>query len=374
VLNGNVYFADWGGNVYSVNISNGNLNWEKNLGGVGISSSLALANGIVYVGDGQGETNVFALSQSTGNIIWSTTLHSSMNAIWASPIVYNGLVYIGVASAVTSSENNPLNQGEIFALNAQTGTVVWSFKTMIGNAGGSAVWGSVVIDPNLKSIFFGTGNAFNANPRNLYSYSIMSLDATTGSLKWYHQIYHTYATGLDKDFGSTPNLFDFSVNGVTDHAIGLGSKDGIYYILDRTSGALLNKFQVGNWPPAGIIGLAGFYYPSGTVNPEIFIPANYNSSGTNHGIVEAVKPLTHSVSWSFNRSGAIDGSVAVIPGAVLFGDISGNLYALSMGSGQQLFHTTMTSGIFGGITVAEGHVLVPTSFGSGQGVYAFSPN
>ena len=69
VLGDNMYFADWGGNVYSAVAATGHINWEVNLGSTSISSTLALANGMVYIGDGLGQTNLFALSQIDGHVI-----------------------------------------------------------------------------------------------------------------------------------------------------------------------------------------------------------------------------------------------------------------------------------------------------------------
>ena len=331
VLNGNVYFADWGGNVYSASVSTGHVNWEVNLGNVPITSTLLLANGMVYVGDGAGPpgglADLFALSQTDGHTIWSTTLDTSVYAAYASPIIFNGMVYIGVAT--NGSETDTSLVGKIFAVNATTGHVAWSFTTSIGNTGGAGVWGSVAIDPSLDSIYFGTSNAYGPGTNSLYSYSILSLNAKTGTLNWYYQAYNSLGSGGDLDFGSTPNLFSVVINGVTHAAVGLGAKDGKYYVLDRVTGSLLEKFQIGTGNgEGGIIGLAGFIYLSQN-NPELFIPSYNTVVGGDYGVVKAVTPLDGSLKWPFNTPGTVQGSVVVVPGAVLFGDASGNVFALS---------------------------------------------
>jgi outer membrane protein assembly factor BamB len=228
VLNGNVYFADWGGNIYCATVSTGDVNWKVNLGSARITSTLALANGMVYVGSGTNATIVYALSQTDGHTIWTASLQTSMDSIWASPLMYNGMVYIGVASN-GQSENKASQRGAMFALNAITGAVAWTFVTMTGSTGGAAVWGSVAIDPALNSIYFGTGNGFNnGNGASiLYSYSVISLDATTGALNWSYQVYTSTSLGGDQDFGSSPNLFSYSFQGISHNAVGLGSKMGI---------------------------------------------------------------------------------------------------------------------------------------------------
>jgi polyvinyl alcohol dehydrogenase (cytochrome) len=375
VLGGNVYFADWGGNVYSASVSTGQVNWEVNLGYVPITSTLLLANGMVYVGDGSGppggQAVLFALSQTDGHVVWSTQLDTDEYAVFASPIIFNGMVYIGVAT--NGSETDTSLVGKVFAVNATTGHVNWSFTASIGNTGGAGVWGSVAIDPSLDSIYFGTSNAYGPGTDSLYSYSIMSLNARTGSLNWYYQAYNSLSSGGDLDFGSTPNLFSVVVNGVTHAAIGLGGKDGMYYVLDRVTGSLLEKFQIGTGSgEGGIIGLPGFIY-LGTNNPELFIGSYNTVVGGDYGVMKALTPATGSIDWAFNTPGTIVGSVVVVPGAVVFGDESGNVFALSTGSGSQLFHTSVPGSVLGGVSAAEGLLFVPMSFGTGGtgGVYAY---
>ncbi len=323
------------------------MNWEVNLGNVPITSTLLLANGMVYVSDGVGPpgglADLYALSQTDGHTIWSTTLDTSAYAAYASPIVFNGMVYIGVAT--NGSETDTSLVGKIFAVNATTGHVAWSFTTSIGNTGGAGVWGSVAIDPSLDSIYFGTSNAYGPGTNSLYSYSILSLNAKTGTLNWYYQAYSSLSSGGDLDFGSSPNLFSVVINGVTHAAVGLGAKDGKYYVLDRVTGSLLETLPIGTGnADGGIIGLAGFIYLSQN-NPELFIPSYNTVVGGDYGVVKAVTPLDGSLKWQFNTPGTVQGSVVVVPRAVLFGDVSGNVFALSTSSGSQLFHTTVPGSV-----------------------------
>jgi outer membrane protein assembly factor BamB len=394
VQNGHVYFGDWGGNVYSLNINTGSINWKTNVG-FAISSTPALANGLVYVaGSPLIPSRVIALNQNTGSLVWNTTLSclpvSHYCGIYSSPIVYNGMVYIGESDCHQAlgsqcDEMGDTNVGQVFALNALTGSVVWSFATgdYSSNGGfGAGVWGSETVDPNLNMIYFATGNMYGSTSCTTVScmglaYSIVALDATTGTLKWhYGPIFTSYSTGGDSDFGSTPNLFLYEKGGVTYQAVGVGNKNAHYYILDRTNGNLLNDVNIGGYPQ-GIIGVAGFVYsPGTTVNPEIFIPSR---NGNSAGVLVAYNTATSAFSWKYNTPGQIQGSVAVVPGAVLFGDSAGNLYALSTATGSVLFQTALTPGyrLEGGVTVAEGYVLVgefngESSGANSAGLFAFS--
>lgn len=380
VMNGNVYFSDWNGNVYSANVLTGSYNspnWEVNLGHP-ISSTPLVHNGVVYIGLGPGNrpTDVYALSEYTGNVIWNVTLKTTSENIWASPIIYRNLLYIGVTGDANDNETNASTVGSIFALNATTGKVAWNFITMIGNTGGDGVWSTVVVDPVLNSIYFGTGNPYIENTRTLYGYSAMSLNAINGKLNWYHQIYNSIVIGQDDDFGSSPNLFSMTVNGTAYNVVGIGNKDGNYYVFNRVNGALLGKYKIGYGEVVGILGLAGVFYPKGSANPEVFVPAHYNTSNTTGegGVLEALYPSNGTVAWRVYTPGTLIGSVTVIPGAVLVGDAIGNLYALNISDGRQLFYTSFNHNIEAGVTVAESHLFVPTAFGSGYstGVDAFS--
>lgn len=381
VLNGNVYFADWSGNVYSANIVNGLINWRVNLGGA-ISSTPTLANGKVYVAFGPNQTKIFSLWQNNGSTIWNTTLNVTEKGIWGSPTVYNGLLYIGTAGAGQPGgqiDNNSSKRGQLFALNATTGKVLWNFTVMVGNAGGAAVWSSAVVDPQINSIYFGTGNAYTNGSNTSYAYSVVSLDATTGTTKWIYSAYNSHQEGDDYDFGDTPNLFQMRVGSSQVQVLGIGSKNGYYYILNRTDGKFISKFNAGTaGSSGGIIGLSGVVQKFGNDDPEIFIPSYYDIPNvTCCGMVEALVPSTNTVEWQFYTPGNIRGSVTVIPGAVLFGDNDGNLYALSIATGLPLFNTTFKNGIEGGIAVSDGYVIVPLSFFGNTttaGIAAFSPN
>ena len=459
VQNGNLYFADWGGYVYSANILIGSINWKRNLGGA-ISSTPLLYKGVVYValgpngtadsGDpsinaltGPNATIVYALNQSTGSILWSKNLHknTTMDAIWGSPVIYNGLIYIGVASS--GAESNASWKGEMFALNPESnGTVVWN-AMVGGNFGGAGIWSTPVFDPNLNSIYFGTGNPY-AVPENainlseaisntLYGYSIVSLNAATGIMKWHHQIYNatnhvnntgpyyglvtcnlhngtisssngnvvcsnsTQTTSLswnDSDFGASANLFSLTTTNSVNcslgcNAIGVGAKDGNYYVLNRNNGALIEKIPIGTsqdskYGDGGIIGSAGI---TNTINPEIFVPSYYSLNASNFcdtklntcGIITAFYSSNGFVAWSHATVGIPDGSVTVIPGVVLVGDLNfftgkGQLYGLSISNGTALFNHTLSNGMASGITVADGYVLAGGYIGNNKtlGVYAFS--
>jgi outer membrane protein assembly factor BamB len=356
VANGIVYFGDWDGNVYALTLSTGSEIWSTNLGG-NISGSMTLSNGILYGGlNPYGPVPMlFALDASTGSIVWKITVtNTNETSVWATPVIYNNMVIVGIAG-YGKIEQNTSKAGEIIAVNAQTGSMIWSFKTGVSKVGGAAVWGTVALDPTLGYIYFGTGNAYTRTspPSSAYSYSLICLNAATGKEVW---IYTAYRFKGDDDFGSSPNLFT-----MTGHkAVGLGGKDGDYYVLDRVTGKLLHKFVLSAGTTGqGITGVPGFIYKTSSTTPEIFVPVNYDTTTTCCARITAILPSSDSIAWRFKVAGPhIVGSVTVIPGAIIFGDTGGNLYALSTTKGAVLFHSLLPSSIGSGITVSEGYVLV----------------
>jgi eukaryotic-like serine/threonine-protein kinase len=108
----------------------------------GSNSSPAVANGVVYFGLVE---KVYALNASTGSLLWTfSTLTSS------SPAVANGVVYIG-----GGNDNN----GEVYALNAKTGAELWSYTTT-----GNLTWSPVVVN--------GIVYASSGNGSNVYAFGL----------------------------------------------------------------------------------------------------------------------------------------------------------------------------------------------------------
>ena len=371
VSNGSVYFGDWAANAYSLNLSTGILNWKVHLhDNTQVSGTPAVAGGLVYFAI-LSDSTVYALNETNGRIVWDTAISSDPGlGIWSSPIVYDGRLFIGLAGL--GDETNSSLRGQLDALNATSGAVIWRFITGMGTSGGAGTWGSVAVDNDSDTIYFGTGNPYGNTTSTLYSDSMIALNAASGKLIWYNQV-HADDTH-DKDFGATPNLFSYATGGVEYRAVGLASKDGNYYIFDRTNGALLSTTYLnGNYVHS--IGNAGFV---GTgANTEIFAPTYQE----NYAGVTAFFPRNQTDSWSAPQGSQVIGAIALSKGVVFFGDEAGDVEALSMKNGQGLFATRLPFGIWGGVTVASDYLLVPSYAAGGQlnstnrsqlGVYAYS--
>ncbi len=148
-------------------------------------------------------------------------------------------------------------RGFIDAYDAATGKRAWRFWTVPGpgekgsetwegdswERGGGSTWVTGTYDPALNLIYWGTGNPgpdLYGNDRdgdNLYTDSVVALDADTGTLKWYYQF--TPHDVHDWDATQVPVLGDKVVNGVPRKVLMFANRNGFFYTLDRTDGKII---------------------------------------------------------------------------------------------------------------------------------------
>ncbi len=196
---------------------------------------------------------LFALDQKTGKPIWKRELGEDVPAnlrkyLAAPPLYYKGLVYMSV-----SGGDGGL-RGRLTAHDAKTGKEVWRWwavpapgepgsETWEGDSwktGGGAMWVQPALDADLGLIYVNTGNPwpdYNGSTRggdNLFTSSVVALDAMTGKYRWHYQTVHHDL--WDFDMPTPLILFDQVYNGQTRKALAAHSKQGWVYILDRTTG------------------------------------------------------------------------------------------------------------------------------------------
>jgi len=109
---GMVFLADYMGKVVAINAFTGVEIWSTYVNS-SFGAPLSISDGVLYLGDYGG--NVYSLDALTGDVLWTTSLGWQMD--WASPIVAEGMVYIGVAS---------YPDGTMYALDESTGSIEWS--------------------------------------------------------------------------------------------------------------------------------------------------------------------------------------------------------------------------------------------------------
>jgi glucose dehydrogenase len=251
VFDGTIYVPTGEDDVFAVDADSGKILWQykANLNEkISVvccgweSRGVALGDGKVYIGQLDG--NLVALDQKTGDVAWKTLVKPWQQgySITNAPLYYNGMVITGISGGEYEI------RGRVTAYDAKTGKEVWRFYTTqpgtwAGDSwktGGGPVWQTPSVDPKLGLLYFSTGNAAPDNDgskragKNLYTASMIALDAKTGKLRWHYQMVHHDI--WDYDAPSPTILFDVKIDGKLRHGIGEAEKTGWLYLLDRTNG------------------------------------------------------------------------------------------------------------------------------------------
>jgi len=259
VYEGVIYMVTGADDVFAVSVETGQILWtyEAKLDdGIDVvccgwlSRGVGMGDGRIYVGQLDGR--LVALDQRSGAVVWSTQAERWQDgfSITAAPLYYDGLVITGFAGGDRAT------RGRIKAFDARTGALEWTFYTIPGPGelghdtwpqdndswqyGGAAIWQTPAVDPELGMLYFSTGNPgpdLNGAVRpgdNLFSVSIVALDARTGKYRWhFQQIHHDL---WDYDSPNPVVLFDAEYDGRMRKGLAEVGKTGFTYILDRTTG------------------------------------------------------------------------------------------------------------------------------------------
>uniref|UniRef100_UPI002869B528 outer membrane protein assembly factor BamB family protein n=1 Tax=Deinococcus sp. TaxID=47478 RepID=UPI002869B528 len=171
VVGGAVYFPDWAGYMYKIDAKSGTTLWKTLLPSDGsvqaiARTSPAVVGNVVYIGDQNGY--VEALSTVNGSVIWRTKPNvGPFPIITQSPVVYNGVVYVGSASAeegVAANGAYPccVSRGSFQALDALTGADLWKTYMTPEGYSGAAVWSSTpALDTATNTVYITTGNNYS---------------------------------------------------------------------------------------------------------------------------------------------------------------------------------------------------------------------
>jgi alcohol dehydrogenase (cytochrome c) len=251
--------------IFSIDPATCKQRWRthEELKHTSVSRGAAYLDGLLYRGTGDGR--VIAYDFKTGAKVWESTIADSGagESASAAPIAWNGLIFIGNAGG-----DNKGVKGRMYALEAKTGKIVWEFylvprgprdpvrgpqgaspldTSTWGNQPGipitgGATWTSYTLDPESGELYVPAGNAapdFAPGERrgaNLYSGSVVVLDAKTGAYKRHFQL--TSGDWHDYDVSNTPALLR-TRNGK--RLLAVAPKDGYLYGIDMDSGALLYR-------------------------------------------------------------------------------------------------------------------------------------
>lgn len=423
VADGLVFMGTVDGRLLALNANTGHKAWDKDVtqGQSGIQEDVAsLAGGT------EGEV--------------SGTSGVGLNM---APMVYNGNVIIGITGvgyglhldspdpdaplgAVVGIAGKYGRRGFLAAYDVETGEQRWQFDTIPEQGwegdfmattpdgeklprdieaekasaeqyadawryGGGSAWSTPAIDHGTDTLFFGTGNPSpqmegSSRPGdNLYTSSLVALDANTGEIKWHFQQVPHDMWGYD--VASPPVLFDVHQNGKTIAAVGQAGKTGWFYVINRETGKLLfksdayvpqqNIFQPpseagtiiypgvlggSNWSPVALdakrrqVYIAGIHWP---INYSLHqLPEKNGKAGLKYssmapldtderyGLMSAIDIDTGKLLWQHKTPNPLLGGVlSTDTGLVFSGEGSGELFALDASTGKKIWSGSSEAGV-----------------------------
>lgn len=331
VYNGNVYIGGNDGWFYLLDEATGKVLRSLHMGkefactetpnyGYGVVDTATVAPDpsrggapTVYVTGGDGSdgttTNgndgiwLWALDPTTLKPVWSTdpvAVDTQPGDVgWASPVVSNGTISVGIASAC----DFPLVRGGVSVLSQSGGTPISTYWTVPAGSLGGTIWSTPAISGN--STWVATGNADKstpAGPQQGDSFSIVRVD---GNAPTHADIWTVPGqTGKDNDFGASPTLFTATLNGVTTPMVGACSKNGWFYALQS------QNLQAGPvWKDqlsvqADLLCSAGALWDAGA--NQLIVGSTHTPNG-NPGSIQALSPDTGQVIWQAYLPCAVEG-------------------------------------------------------------------
>jgi alcohol dehydrogenase (cytochrome c) len=261
VVDGIMYLTRPENDVYALDAETGRVMWvynhrnpERTYNCCGrVNRGLAILGNRLFMGTL--DMHLIAIDAKSGRELWKTEMFdytaAGGYAATGAPLAVKDKVIVGMAGGEHSIS------GFIDAYDAATGKRVWRFNTIPqpGEAnfgswdgdswktGGVATWNNGAYDPDTNTVYWGTSNPwpdYNGDFRagdNLYSCSVVALDADTGKLKWHYQF--TPHDTHDWDATQIPILFDASFRGRDRKLMSWAARNGFYYLLDRNDGKFL---------------------------------------------------------------------------------------------------------------------------------------
>lgn len=463
MVDGMVYFTGAYATVYAVNGVTGELVWKfepktwqhnpsKMNFGFGANRGAAYADGRIFSAAQDGR--LFALDARTGRMLWSveTTDPKDGRTITGAPRVFNGKVIIGQGGADFGM------RGYVTAYDQQTGSQAWRFYVVPGspeqnrgdpameaaaktwngefwktNGGGGGPWDNITFDAELNRIYVGTANAYDYDPEkrspgggdNLYTASIVALDADTGKYIWHYQVNPRDAWDFDTTQQMT--LATLTIDGKPRRVLMQAPKNGFFYVIDRQTGKVLSAGQIGkqNWargidlktgrpieqpdiryekgpviiypsgvgahgwmrmaysPATGLVyvptmQLGGRYFRGEPADDEVavggLVIGNHREPGDGTGKLVAWDPVAQKARWSVANPTVWNGGVAVTAGNVVFqGTADGWFTAYDARDGRLLWRSQAGMGIIGAPMTysidGRQYVSVLAGYGGTAGMY-----
>jgi len=261
VADGMMYITEPPSTVTAIDVRSGRPVWTYTpsippdvivIGSPPVNRGVAILDDTVYFGTVNG--HLIALDARSGGVRWDVTVQDNKSGYYLTlaPLALDGKVIVGVSGAETGI------RGFVDAYDSKSGKLLWRTYTIPapgepgfdtwgkGNGwqtGGGSTWLTGSYDPDLKLLYWTTGNPapdWNADNRpgdNLYTDAVLALDPETGKMKWHFQF--TPEDVHDWDSNQVVILFEGTVAGRERKLLGQANRNGFYYVLDRETGAFL---------------------------------------------------------------------------------------------------------------------------------------
>src|SRR5256712_1482865 len=412
VLDGVLYVTGYNNNAWAIDARSGRTIWRyrRHLREALRNCCGRVTRGFAALGDrlfmATIDAQLIALAIKTGGLLWDAELadYKVGYSATVAPLVVKDKVIVGIAGAEFGT------RGFIDAYDTQTGKRAWRFYTVAGPddaggktwptgdsylRGGGSIWVTGTYDPQQNLIFFGTGNPgpdYYSQARegdNLYTASLVAIDADTGQRRWHYQF--TPHDVHDWDSTQVPVLGDLTINGQPRKVVMFANRNGFFYTIDRVTGKVIvaKPFVETTWakeigtdgrpvllpgnlpdedgsrtcPDLG--GGTNFMSPSYDPTTRLFFVTaretcavyyswdqkfkpgeQYESGGTirprdqkNFGALRAIDPTTGRLKWEFRyTSVSSSGVLTTASGLVFAGDGDGNIMAFDSRIGKNLWH------------------------------------
>jgi len=361
-----------------------------------VNRGVAILDNTLFMGTIDG--HLVAVDAKTGKPLWDVAVARAESgyALTHAPLVIKDKVIVGTAGGEFGI------RGFLAAFDAKTGKEMWRFYTIPGpgeagnetwggdswRRGGGPIWLTGSYDADLNLTYWGVGNPspdYNGDLRpgdNLYSSSVVALDADTGKLKWHYQF--TPHDEFDFDSAQIPVLADTRWQGKPRKVMYWANRNGFFYVLDRATGEFLsgkpfvkvtwatgfddkgrpirpadkipNKEGVlifpgnqggTNWYNPSYSPRTGLFYIPSWVNydtvyakrpveyvegqsfgggiPKVTVPAgiqtatnSYQTENEGHGAIRAIDPLTGDHRWDFKMADVTDAGILTTASDLLF--------------------------------------------------------
>lgn len=382
---------------------------------------------------------LIALDANNGRELWKKNYADPRKQYFstAAPLIVKNHVIVGVGGDAMDMP------GFLDSFDPATGELQWTWWSTprkgdpalqtwpnenASDHGGGMTWMPGTYDPELNRLYWPTGNTnpvFAGQGRpgaNLWTESIVALDADTGKLKWYFQVspHDTH----DFDNTTAPILFDAVIDGKPRKLLAQAARNGFFVTLDRVTGkqvvvkpyvpldyasglspdgepipipekdpsvgGSVNIVNATNWQAPAYSPQSGLMYVNAVEGKAIYYltddsekPSGYGGTGVGIGrhlrVLKAIAPLTGTIAWQHsypnldNAPSTLGPSILTTASNLLItGDDQKNAIIYSADSGRVLWHHELTANESGGVItyLLDGKQYIV--FGAGDTLYAWS--